>query len=213
MVAANPIVSLDLYPEGVSKHWKPAKKAVELNPAPRPSRIRRDPVTLVGPPSTRRKRTANLREIELYGGIAGIVIFAGLIVAAIIALAMFTVFRDDPEADARAARFSQCYNAEGPNCVLDAGTIYVSNARVDIAGIEAPKILDAKCDAEHDRGTAAAVGLAEILNSGPVSVGPAFRDQIGRTVHKVEVKGRDVALTMIGQDLAHEANSGLAWCH
>jgi len=32
-------------------------------------------------------------------------------------------------------------------------------------------------------------------------------------VHKVEVKGRDVARTMIDQDVAHEAGSGLSWCH
>jgi len=194
-------------------HWKPAKKTVELSPAPRPSRIRREPVQLNPNVPVRRPKPVNYREIELYGGIVGILIFAALIAAVIFALAMFTVFRADPEADARALQFTQCYNAQGPNCVLDAGTIYVNNARVDIAGIDAPGILDAKCDSERERGISAASELALLLNSGPVTVGTPFHDQDGRSVSKVEVKGRDVALTMINQNLAHEPNSGFAWCH
>ena len=51
-----------------------------------------------------------------------------------------------------------------------------------------------------------------LLNSGPVTVGPAFRDQSARTVRKVEVKGSDLAVKMIGRDLAHQAGSGLSWC-
>ena len=195
----------------MSKHWKPGKRTVELDAPARPSRIRREPVTIVGPPV--RKRPANLREIELYGGIAGIIAFAGLIVTMVIAVAMFTVFADDPAADARIKQFSQCYNAEGPNCVLDGGTIYADNRRVEIAGVDAPGIADAKCDAEHDRGVQAATDLALILNSGPVTIGDPFRDQTGRTVRKVEVKGRDVALKMIADNVAHEVNSGLTWCH
>jgi len=98
--------------------------------------------------------------------------------------------------------------------VLDAGTIYSNNSRVEIAGLDAPSILDAKCDEERERGIAAATELALLLNSGPVSLGEPFRDSLtGRTVRKVEVKGRDVALTMINQNLVHEPNSGLAWCH
>jgi len=110
-------------------------------------------------------------------------------------------------------QFSQCYNAQGPNCVLDGGTIYADNQRVEIAGIDAPGIRDAKCDVEHDRGIEAASQLALLLNSGPVSIGKPYRDGItGRTVRKVEVKGRDVALTMIGQNMAHAVNSGLTYC-
>ncbi len=125
---------------------------------------------------------------------------------------MFTVLRDDPAEDARIAQFTQCYNAQGPNCVADGGSITVAGQRVEIAGVDAPGIADAKCDREHDRGVEAATVLAELLNSGAVTVGAPFRDQSGRTVSKVEVKGRDVALNMIGQDLAHEPNSGLSWC-
>ena len=195
-------------------HWKPGKKTVELGPAPRPSRIRREPVQLNPNLPVRPQKPINYREIELYGGLVGILIFAALIATVIFALAMFTVFRADPEADAKALQFTQCYNAQGPNCVLDAGTIYSNNSRVEIAGLDAPSILDAKCDEERERGIAAATELALLLNSGPVSLGEPFRDSLtGRTVRKVEVKGRDVALTMINQNLVHEPNSGLAWCY
>jgi endonuclease YncB( thermonuclease family) len=197
----------------VSKHWKPGKATVKLDTAPRPSRIRREPVRLNANVVAKPQRPLNYRELELYGGIAGILVFAALIAAMIIGLAVFTVFRGDPEADARAMRYSQCYNAQGPNCVLDGGTIYANGERVEIAGLDAPGIGDAKCDREHDRGVEAASELAELLNSGPVTIGKPFRDQNGRRVSKVEVKGRDVALKMIGDDVAHETNSGLAWCH
>ena len=201
----------------MSKHWKPGKKFVELEPAARPvarpSRIRRDPVQINGNVAATAKRRVNSRERDLCLGIAGVLIFATGIAAGIIALSIFTVTHSDPGADARVAEFSQCYNAQGPNCVLDGGTIYVGGERVEIAGMETPAIADAKCDAEHDRGVDAATQLALLLNSGPVSLGAPFRDQNGRTVRKVAVKGRDVALKMISFDLAHEPGSGLTWCH
>ena len=201
----------------MSKHWKPGKTTVKLNaaarPAARPSRIRRDPVALNANVATKPQRPLNYRERELFFGIAGILIFGMLMAAGVIALSIFTVFRDDPAADARAAQFNQCYAAAGPNCVLDGDTIYVGGQRVEIAGMEAPKISDAACDVERDRGIQAATELALLLNSGPVAVGAPFRDSTGRTVSKVEVKGRDVALKMVDQNVAHEANSGLGWCH
>ena len=198
----------------MSKHWKPGKTTVKLDSAPRPSRIRREPVQLNANVPVKPQRPLNYREIELYGGIAGILVFAALIAVAILGLAVFTVLRDDPEADAKLIQYTQCYNAQGPNCVLDGGTIYANNQRVEIAGLDAPSILDAKCDNERERGIVAASELALLLNSGPVTVGTPFRDSLtGRTVRKVEVKGRDVALKMIADDVAHEPNSGLAWCH
>jgi hypothetical protein len=205
----------------VSKHWKPAKTIVQLNagarPAAgreaRPSRIRRDPVQLHPNVPAKPQRPVNYRERELFFGIVGIVIFGTLIALGIIAISIFTVFRSDPAADARAAQFSQCYNAQGSNCVLDGDTILVGGQQVAIAGIEAPRILEAGCPVERARGADSATRLAEILNSGPVTVSVPFRDQTGRVVRKVAVKGRDVAAKMIDEDMAHEAGSGLQWCH
>jgi len=197
-------------------HWKPGKKTVELaaeaRPSARPSRIRRNPVQINSNLAATTPRRANSRERDLYLGIAGVLVFGAAITAGIIALSIFTVFHPDPAADARALEFSQCYNAQGPNCVLDGGAIYVAGERVAIAGMDAPKIIDARCDKEHDRGVVAATQLALLLNSGPVTIGAPFRDQGGRTVRKVEVKGRDVALKMISMDSGHQPDSGLSWC-
>lgn len=188
-------------------HSKIRRKTVEL----RPSRIRRDPIRLE---RNERRTAARSPEQEIWGGVAGVLAIAALLVLVIVGLGAATIFRDDPDAAARQQRFAQCYNAEGDNCVLDGGTIYVNNQRVEVAGIDAPSIADAKCDAEHDRGIAAATELAMILNSGPVVLGEPFRDALtGRTVRKVEVKGRDVALKMIADNVAHEPNSGLSYCH
>lgn len=197
----------------MSKHWNPGKQTVALGAAQRPSRIRRQPVAINHNVPAKPQRPANTRERDLYLGIAGVLLFAAAMGAIVILIAKYTVFHDDPAADARYAQYNQCYAATGPNCVADGGTIYVNNSRVQIAGIETPGIGDAKCDGERDRGIQAATVLGLILNSGPVTVGPAFVDQSGRTVHTVAVKGRDIAKTMIDQDLAHEAGSGLSWCH
>ena len=196
----------------MSKHWKPGKKTVALNPVARPSRIRRDPVKINANVPAKPLRPLNYRERDLYFGIAGILIFAAAIAAGIIGFSIFTVTRDDPAADARAAQFGQCYNAQGPNCVVDGDTFYVGARQVEIAGIEAPRIEDARCPAEHDRGVAAAVELVELLNSGGVTIGEATSDPSGRAVRKVEVKGRDVATKMIDLSLAREAGSNPSWC-
>jgi len=193
-------------------HWKPAKKTVELAGPARPSRIRREPVQLNPNVPVKPQRPLNYRERELYLGIAGVLIFAALISVGILAFSAFTAFRDDPVADARYAQFTQCYNAQGPNCVLDGGTIYVSGQRIDIAGLVTPRIGDAGCDLEHDRGVAAASQLALLLNSGRVAIGAPFRDRDGRAVRKVEVNGRDDALKLIALDLVREAGGDTNWC-
>jgi endonuclease YncB( thermonuclease family) len=196
----------------VSKHWKPGKTTVALKPVARPSRIRRDPVKINANVPAKPRRPLNYRERELYFGIAGVLVFAAAIAAGIFGFSIFTAVRDDPTAAARAAQFGQCYNAQGPNCVLDGDSFYVAGTWVEIAGIEAPSIADARCPVEHDRGVTAAVVLADLLNSGRVTIGAATRDSSGRAVREVEVSGRDVATTMIDRSLAREAGSNPSWC-
>jgi endonuclease YncB( thermonuclease family) len=198
----------------VSKHWKPGRKTIVLPPGARPSRIRREPVRLHGgsEPQKERKTLLTPREREMWGGVTGVLLFAAALAVVIVGIGAVTFFRDDPEAAARAARFGQCYNG-GANCVIDGGAIYVQGTRVEIAGIEAPSIQNAQCDAERTRGIDAAVRLAELLNSGRVSVSGAFRDASGREVRKVAVNGEDVAGTMIDAGVAQKPGSETAgWC-
>jgi hypothetical protein len=76
----------------VSKHWKPGKKTVELRPAARPSRIRRDPVrpdnkleSLVG------KVDWHSREWEIRLAVAGVLFFALAITALVIDIGEFLI--------------------------------------------------------------------------------------------------------------------------
>jgi endonuclease YncB( thermonuclease family) len=196
----------------VSKPWKPGRKAVALQPAVRRSRIRREPVRLE-PQLDPLKAEARAREREMWGGVAGVVLFGVALAVLVVGISVATIFHEDRAAAARALRFGQCYNAEGPNCVLDGATIYVARQQVTIAGVEAPQIQDARCDAERSRGIDAAVRLADLLNSGKVTVGAPFRDAEGRAVRKVQVDGEDVAGTLIEAGVARKpGGEPESWC-
>lgn len=198
----------------MSKHWTPAGKAL----APKPSRIRREPVRIRREPvrlptaAELKKAEALSREREIWGGIAGILLIAAALVAVIVGISIATFVRDDPAAAARARQFGQCYNAFGANCVVDGATIYVAGDKVRIAGMITPAIQDSRCADERTRGIAAAERLADLLNRGSVTVGPTFRDETGREVRKVEVKGEDVAQKMIDANLARPLTGNTDWC-
>ena len=193
----------------MSKHWTPPKPPV----AARPSRIRRDPVRLEQREIDPVKAEASVREREMWGGVTGVLVFAAALAVLVIAISAATIFRDDPGAAARAKRFAQCYNADGANCVLDGATLYVRGNKVDIAGVQAPQIQGARCTAERNQGIEAAVRLADLLNSGNVTVSAPFSDPYGRAVRKVRVNGADVAGTLIDAGVAREYDgSGQGWC-
>jgi endonuclease YncB( thermonuclease family) len=179
----------------------------------RPSRIRRDPVPLE---SSARVRKAEIysHEREMWSGVAGVLLFTLAIVVVTVGISVATIFRNDPAAAARAAQFGQCYNALGPNCVFDGGTIYIGGVRVEIAGVDAPEIQDARCPEERTRGIEAASRLADLLNSGRVTVSGTFRDKDGRDVRSVQVKGHDIGPAMISAGLAKSSTGAdrKPWC-
>jgi endonuclease YncB( thermonuclease family) len=191
----------------VSKPWTP-KSALK------PSRIRRK-VPLLAPvdPRAEQKAEARSRQREMWGGVTGVVLFSAAIAVLIMGVAAVTFSKLDPAAAARARRFGQCYNAQGPNCVLDGDTIRIGGERIEIAGIDAPQIQGAKCAAERTQGIDAAVKLADLLNSGRVSASGASRDAAGREVRKVTVNGEDVGAAMIDAGAARKAGDEPAsWC-
>jgi endonuclease YncB( thermonuclease family) len=196
-------------------HSKIRRKTVAV----RPSRIRREPVRLqnIAPPLSKaelEKAVARSRKLEVWGGVGGVLLFGAGLAVAIVGISAATIFRDsDPAAAAQAARFVQCYSTDGSNCVLDGGTVYVAGEKVAIAGIEAPQIQDAQCDDERNRGIGAAVRLADLLNSGKVTVSRSFRDSYGRDVRKVKVNGEDVGAAMIDAGVAREYDGKQPdWC-
>jgi endonuclease YncB( thermonuclease family) len=193
----------------MSKPWTPPKHTAKL----KPSRIRREPVQLVPdvPAAAARKPVRLSDREQMWFGVTGVLLFAAALTALIVGIAIATLTHDDPDAAARARRFAQCYEG-GQNCVVDGNTIFVRGQRVEIAGVTAPEIRGAQCDAERDRGIDTAVKLAAFLNSGSVAVGQPFREY-GREVRKVEVKGRDVGDWMIAASLAREDRGGKqSWC-
>lgn len=187
----------------MSKHWNPSRKPVALGK----SRIRRDPVVLEKP-----KVRAYSPELEMWGGVAGVIILAVAITALAVGIGFATFSKSDPAANANPDGFGQCYNG-GPNCVVDGDTIYYHAAKYHIAGIDVPGIQDSKCSEEHNGGIGAALKLANLLNSGKVTVSPSFRDFWGRTVSKVAVDGEDVGPTMIAAGAARPFRGDKeSWC-
>ena len=187
------------------KHWKPGKKTVELQPAARPSRIRREPVRL------EKKIEERSREREIAGGIFGVLLIATVIVVLTVGIAVATIFKGP--AAPEPAPFGQCYNSDGRNCVIDGDTIFVEWQKVELADIEAPEIDGAQCAQEKDRGIAAAVGLSNLLGSGNVTVSPLFRDDYGRAVRRIAVNGQDVAQYLINHSLVRRyTGERQKWC-
>ena len=139
----------------------------------------------------------------MWSGIAGITLLAIALTVAAMGLSWATLFNSDPQAEAREKQFGQCYNG-GQNCVFDGDTIRVDGEKLQIAGMTAPQIQGAQCEAERTRGIDAAVQLAILLNSGTVTLGEPFRDETGREVRKVQVDGADVAAKMISSGAAEQ---------
>ena len=69
---------------------KPSKPTVQLRPAPRPSRIRRDPVKVVTAQQLSRDAWWESREWEIRRAIVGIIFFALAINALVVDISWFT---------------------------------------------------------------------------------------------------------------------------
>jgi endonuclease YncB( thermonuclease family) len=193
----------------VSKHWKPGKKAVDLQPEVRPSRIRRDPVASQ---SVVRKVRWHSREWEIGVAVIGITLFALAIFVVTVGFSAITGDKDGNGA-AQAQRFGSCDGEGGPNCVIDGDTIRVAGVTVDIAGMQTPQIEAPRCPEEQRRGAQAADRLIQLLNSGKVTLGESVPEADGQSRHKVAVDGQDVGAAMIREGLARESGIGrISWC-
>lgn len=175
--------------------------------AVRPSRIRRDPL----PVAQKLDKVEISEEREIWGGVAGILLFAAVLAVGTVGISAATLFRS-AEPSAPPPRFGQCYNAGGPDCVVDGDTIYLGGRKVEIAGIATARIQDASCDGERIRGIDAALQLATLLNKGDVTLGGSVRDSDGQLRQRVEVDGEDVSAAMIGSGVAHQPGGDRNWC-
>lgn len=103
--------------------------------------------------------------------------------------------------------------------VLDGDTIVLEGTHIRIANIDAPEIHHYGCDAELRLGLVAKRRMAELLDSGPVTVhrgdpeSGRLKDRYGRTLATIEVDGRDVGAIMIGEGLARPwTGKRRTWC-
>lgn len=203
-LAINPTVTPFAYKPRVIRTRKPLKKTVELAP----SRIRRQPVR------EEAKVEPLSREWEIGLGIAGISLFA--VITAMLTIGISVVTGRDFSAGAapvHAVRFSSCAGGSSPDCVVDGNTIYLARQRVEIGGMDVPRIQGAACDQERSRGLDAAVRLADLLNGGKVTLAGKVRGPDGQLRTKVYVDGNDVSAAMISADVAREPSSEpQGWC-
>ncbi len=181
----------------VSKNWNPGRKTVEL----RPSRIRRDPVRLESNARVEEARVVS-REREMWGGVTGILLSAAALALVTVGISAATILRTDPAAASRAGAFGQCYNAFA----------YIAGEKVDIAGMDAPRIQGAGCADERKLGIGAATRLAALLNSGRVTVAGDIGNPGKAPRRKVEVDGQDVGEAMVSAGLARMPAASAKWC-
>ena len=118
-----------------------------------------------------------------------------------------------PKIEGVSEPFTRCGYGRGANCVIDGETIRVGGDTLKIAGMRAPRIRSARCDAEEQRGVKAVEELTALLNSGKVTTGDQVREPDGQTRTEVLVNGQDVAAAMIAASAAREAGSiPPSWC-
>ena len=74
----------------MSRNWTPKKSTVELDPAARPSRIRRDPVPVAESGDSEKQLRFRSNEWEIKLALIGIVVFALIIDVFAIAISEYT---------------------------------------------------------------------------------------------------------------------------
>jgi len=97
--------------------------------------------------------------------------------------------------------------------VIDGDTFSLGNARIRIAGIDAPEMHPPRCEQEARLGLAAQDKLRQLLSSGSVTISGTIHDRYGREVRNVQVNGQDVGEAMISAGVARKYGSGRRpWC-
>lgn len=193
----------------MSRTWTPKKKTVDMEPAARPSRIRREPVRAAEQVEPKPRN----REREMWLGVGGIALM-GTALAALAVGVSDSTSRLSGSASAGPgpqAGFQHCYNAGAADCVLDGDTIFLGGQRIEIA-IDSPEINGALCPEERQLGIAAANRLRELLDSGEVKLTGTVSQADGTIRHNLSVDGADVGKAMIAAGAARPYGSGQGWC-
>ncbi len=111
--------------------------------------------------------------------------------------------------------FSLCGGVQRVTCVVDGDTFWFRGEKIRIADIDTPELSPPRCRREHERGLAAKQRLLEILNSGPLSLKVAARDEdrFGRKLRIVYRDRRSVGDMLVAEGLARKwQGSRRSWC-
>ncbi len=117
-------------------------------------------------------------------------------------------------AQERAARVGPCrvaYVYDGDTIAMDCGGGEVT-ARV--IGLDTPETVKARCDAELAAGKRATERLRALVARGEVVIRRRGYDKYGRDLIRLTVDGRDVADTLVSEQLAVRYRGGARpnWC-
>lgn len=88
------------------------------------------------------------------------------------------------------ARFTFCGPGRAHACVVDGDTIKLGQRSIRMIGIDAPEIVEPRCEAERQLGREATQRLLDLLNSGPVwlvTTADRDHDDYGRDLRRIEV--------------------------
>lgn len=107
------------------------------------------------------------------------------------------------------ARFFYCTDQKN-DCVVDGRTFWYGGQQVRLADIDVPRIRQARCDAERERGSQAKGRLRDLLNAGAFTLA----DAPGAAPAKIVLRdGQSIGVEMIRAGLARRATTQKAdWC-
>ena len=103
---------------------------------------------------------------------------------------------------------------------IDGDTFLWKGERIKLAGVDAPEVLNPRCEVELGLGLAAKRRLAAVLGNGTITIERQGEDVYGQTLARVSVDRRDVADQLVaeGQVLAYQRGSAAKldrlaqWC-
>lgn len=117
--------------------------------------------------------------------------------------------------DSASDAFSICGSGQRITCVVDGDTFWFRGEKIRIADIDTPELSPPRCQRERELGLAAKQRLLDILNSGPLSLEAAERDEdrFGRKLRIVYRDRRSVGDILVAEGLARKWQ-GLrrSWC-
>lgn len=114
---------------------------------------------------------------------------------------------------ALAAGFPICKGGHRVTCVVDGDTFWLKGEKIRVEGYDSPEMGEPKCARPAAGAVEARSALAQLLNSGEVSLDRSGRDKYGRTLARVSVDGVDITRAMISAGHGRRYSPGQKpWC-